>query len=202
MDILKTLENQGLLDNLANQFGLDKAQVGSIIEKGLPSITNQISHNTADQGGLDSFAQALTDHRDRDLGGMLKNTNNISSLEGGKILDHIFGRNKDKVEEEISREVSNDQPVSKDKIDGILKIIAPIVMVMIAKRAFGKKAKGPQTQTQAPTSKTDDRITLDLGREREKLDNNTKSGIPGILNSMLDKNKNGSFLDDLLGNIF
>lgn len=198
MDILKTLSNSGLVDQLAGQFGLDKNQVESILEQGLPKITNQINENTSDQSGLESFANALDDHKDRDVNGMISNLSNINALEGGKILDHIFGGKKSRVEDEISSQGN----VGQDKVDSILRYVAPIVMALVAKRVLGQRKAAP-TQTQddrAAAPKTG--IDLDKIYRESQAQNTTdnrKSGLPGILSSIFDKDNDGSILDDLLG---
>lgn len=210
MDILKTLANSGLVDQLAGQFGLDANQVESILEKGLPKITNQISKNTSDQSGLESFTNALNDHKDKDVNGMINNLSNINALEGGKILDHIFGSKKSTVEDEISSQGN----VSQDKVDSILKYVAPIVMALVAKKVLGQR-RTAQAETRETTQTQNDRAAapksgIDLDkiyrerqaqttRENQNTTENTKSGIPGILSSIFDKDNDGSILDDLLG---
>lgn len=177
MNILNTLIKSGMVDKLAGQFGLDKRQVENVIRKGLPTITKQIGKNTLDQEGSDKFSDALKDHRDRDVEGMINDSDKINTTEGGKILDHIFGKKKADVEDEISKE----EDVSKEKVSSILKIIAPIVMVILAKRAFSG-------------NKDDDDKTI-IQREEKK-------SKPGNLKSFFDTDGDGQIFDDVLDNLF
>lgn len=192
MDILKTLANSGLIDQLAGQFGLDKSQVESVIRKGLPTITNQINKNTSEGSGLDNFTDALKDHKDRNVSDMLNDTNKVNTTEGGKILDHIFGGRKETVEDEIA----STENVSKDKVDGIMKVVAPILMVILAKRVLG-----PKTETPTVDNTTRPEIDPSVINERTAEANKEQrsSGLPGILNSIFDKDGDGGFLDDLIG---
>ena len=109
-------------------------------------------------------------------------SNSNTHTEGNKILGHIFGSNNQKAAQAINKKTG----VDTAKIMMIMAIIAPFIL--------GKLGK----------SKSDN--NLDAGGLMDIL-KNQKIGKENnsILGSILDKNNNGSVVDDLInigGSIF
>ena len=186
-DILKT---GGALDQLDDQFGLDKSQVESIVEGALPKITENINNNASSKDGLKSFWDALNDHKDAPVEEMLSDVNKVDTTDGEKILGHIFGEDKPAVEEELSQM----QGLSAASVGGIMRFLAPIIMGMIGRQVLGDKK--PQVEAPEPTMKE--------GQGGGLLDSllGGDSAVTKMAKSFLDKNKDGSIIDDLLGKMF
>lgn len=180
MDLTQLLQQKGSINEIANQFGLDARQVEDVINNSLPKISEAINQNTASQEGLKSFWNALNDHQNDDVEGMISDVNNVDTNDGDKILAHIFGEKKDAYVDEISQK----QGISASNVGGIMKILAPILMGMLGKQTTNK-------------SKTDSGFG-------NILDSFLGSGssVTKMAKSFLDKNNDGNILDDIFGSIF
>ena len=188
MNLEELLQNADTLEQIAKQFGIDSNQASQIIKNAVPEISNSINENTSSKDGLKSFWKALEDHQKDPVDDMLTDPNKVDTTDGDKILGHIFGEKKQNIEENISQK----QGVPASSVNGILKYLAPIIMAMLAKQALSKKPARAQTNTQAPSNNPDILESM-LGKE---------SSVTKMAKSFLDKNKDGSILDDILGNLF
>lgn len=177
MDITNLLKENGFLEKLASQYGLDSTQVEEVVSKGLPEITKSINANTSTENGLSSFMKALQDHKDDPVDEMLADPNKVDTTDGSNILSHILGDRK----ENLTNELSQVQGLSASSITGIFSSLAPILMGMLGKQATGGSSAGGGL------------LDSLLGSD---------SPVSKMGKSFLDKDKDGSFLDDLLGGIF
>lgn len=175
---------------ISSQLGIDANQAQSAVGLALPTLLNALNKNASTNEGAASLYNAITkDHANggvEDLAGMAQNA--LSSGEGSSILKHILGGLQPNVENAISQNAG----IGGGQAGQILQILAPLVL----------KTLGNQTQSQG----------LDIGGLAGLLTNvvsnqqqQTAPQQNDIISQLLDKDKDGSVIDDvagLLGNLF
>ncbi|MEM8982847.1 MAG: DUF937 domain-containing protein [Pseudomonadota bacterium] len=175
MSILETIlkaNNGDLVRQVAGSLDLKPQDAGAAIAKMLPALTGGIKQNASSGGGLDSLLGALTKgNHARYVDNPAEVVNGAGIADGNAILGHILG-SKDR-----SRQVAAEASQSTGIDVGILKKMLP----MIATMAMGSMSK-QQSQ----------------GGALSDLVNQGGAGR-GLLDSFLDKDNDGSMVDDLLG---
>ncbi len=176
MDIkseIKKYLDSNAISQISSQADTSTSETKSVIDSALPMILGGLAKESDQQ----ALGNTLDQKHD---GSILDNiveaiTNSNTQTDGNKILGHIFG-NQD---QQVAQVVSKKTGVDSAKIMMILAILAPIVL--------GKLGK----------TKSDNK--LDSGGLMDIL-KNQKIGKSdsSILGSILDKNKDGSVLDDLI----
>ncbi|MCC6515807.1 MAG: DUF937 domain-containing protein [Chitinophagales bacterium] len=175
---------------ISSQLGIDANQAQSAVGLALPTLLNALNKNASTNEGAASLFNAITkDHANggvEDLVGMAQNA--LSSGEGSSILKHILGGLQPNVENAISQNAG----IGGGQAGQILQILAPLVL----------KTLGNQTQSQG----------LDIGGLAGLLTNvvsnqqqQTAPQQNDIISQLLDRDKDGSVIDDvagLLGNLF
>ena len=175
---------------ISSQLGIDANQAQSAVGLALPTLLNALNKNASTNEGAASLYNAITkDHAHvgvEDLAGMAQNA--LSSGEGSSILKHILGGLQPNVENAISQNAG----IGGGQAGQILQILAPLVL----------KTLGNQTQSQG----------LDIGGLAGLLTNvvsnqqqQTAPQQNDIISQLLDRDKDGSVIDDvagLLGNLF
>lgn len=121
-DILKMLP----IDDIAKQLGVDPSTASQAVEEGSATILGGLAKNAQTPEGASAIEQALGKH---DGLGDSVDVQNVDTADGGKILTHIFGADKDKVQQELT---SNNKTAGID-FGKLLPVLAPIVMGMLAK---------------------------------------------------------------------
>lgn len=192
MDLTELLSKGGLFEQLANQYDVDTNKVEGVVKNGLPKLSEAINKNASSEQGLESFMKALKDHKDDDVDTMLTDVNKVDAEDGEKILGHIFGEEKPAVEHEISQVAG----INPQAVGGILKILAPILLGLLGNSALKAKKK-PSTEEAEVAEATEGGLggILDsfLGKD---------SNVTQMASSFLDKDKDGSIFDDVLGKLF
>jgi hypothetical protein len=175
-DLLNQAENDGTLDQIAQQLGIDKDVARQGMAQLAPSIARGMQRNT-DSGG------SLTD-----LIGMLGGaqvgqaaTAGMGGGAGNDILGQIFG-NKD-VSRNVAGHAAEQTGIDSSLLRRMLPLIASAVVMLISRRM---SQGGGTTPTGLPGAGTGANAAPQGG-----------SGID-ILTSLLDQNHDGSAVDDLL----
>ena len=176
MSILETIlqsQDGALVRELARNFKIDNGEAGAALAKLLPALSAGLKQNTSKPGGLASLLDALRrgNHaRYVEEPSILNRRETID--DGNSILGHILGS------KERSREVAS-QAAKDTGIDvGILKKMLP----MIAAMAMGSLSK--QSRQGGPLS---------------DLSSRDEAAGGGLLGGFLDRDNDGSVVDDLLG---
>ncbi len=184
MSLLDTiLEAQGgaVVGRLAKQFGVGENQIGEVLGQLVPALAGGVKKNINQPGGLDSLVDAL---KRGNHGRYLDDLNHIGEQatvdDGDGILGHIFG-NKD-VSREVARRTQTKTGVSASILKKMLPVIATLVMGGLNKRSRGGSAINDM---------------LGGGNARQA----SSGGLQNILTSFLDKDGDGSMVDDLLGSL-
>ncbi len=121
-DILKMLP----IDDIAKQFGVDSDVASQAVEQGSATILSGLAKNAQTSEGASAIEKALSKHSGQ---GDAIDVKSVDAVDGGKILNHIFGDKKETVEKELT---------TSDKTAGIdfaklLPMLAPVVMGMLSK---------------------------------------------------------------------
>jgi hypothetical protein len=185
MNILEAImqaQNGGAVDQLGQRFGLDSRQTESALGALLPSLAGALSRNASQPGGLDGLLGALAGGQHaRYLDDPSTLADPATTDDGNGILGHVFG-NKE-VSREVASRAAQQTGIGADLLKQMLPIVAAMVMGGLAKQSStGAGFGAPPAGSLGPSG-----------------------GVPGaggglldMLTPMLDRNRDGSALDDIL----
>ncbi len=171
MDLLGQGAGQMAAGQIARQLGIDEGMAQSAMRAVLPALSRGMSRNASKPGGLDSLIGALGKGKhDRyvERPEILGQPETVT--DGNKILGHIFG-SKD-VSRNVAGRAAKDTGINPDIIKKMLPLVAAVAMGMLSKQTQGGRQLGS-----APSS---------------------GGGALGILNQVLDADRDGNALDDIL----
>ena len=176
MDISSLLETalaSGAADKLATKLGVDNPTAKKMIALGAPLLLSQLSKNAESNEWASALYNALDKHTSA------KTDIDDDDTDGQKILSHVFGNEKETTAEKIAKEAW----VSKEQAGGALASLAPLLLGALGE----EKSKG----------------VLSLENLRGVLGDTTKavnsnSMLQNLAVSLLDKNNDGDYKDDLL----
>lgn len=176
---------QTVISSVAGKFGMDPNQAESAVSAAIPAILNGINNNAQSEEGAASLNKALEKHD----GGILDNImgmfgGDTQELEqdGSGILGHVFGGDQENVAQGIAKKSG----LSMQQIIPILTMLAPIVMGYL-----GKQKK----ETNTDQGGLGGLLGGLLGGGGSK---SSGGGIMDMVTGMLDKDKDGSPLDDIM----
>ena len=179
--IIGLLQDQDL-QALTSKLGGDEAQVKSGLGLALPAILEALNKNTNTPEGAESLNKALEkDHDGSILDNVTGFLNNPESANGLGILGHLFGDKTPNVAQAVSKASGLDQNSSMQ----LLTMLAPLVLGFL-----GKEKKQNNLDANG------------LNNLTSMLSSNLAQSNPDIMSfvgSLLDSNKDGSFLDEALG---
>jgi hypothetical protein len=166
-----------VVQRLGQQFGLSESQASSALGALLPALAAGFQRNASTPTGLDGLLGALRG------GGHQRYLDDLEALgrddtiqDGNGILGHVFG-SKD-VSRQVAQRAAAETGVGPDLLKRMLPVVAALVMGALSKRQSVDTADarlGPQAQP--------------------------GGGLLDMLAPMLDRNRDGSVLDDVLGMI-
>lgn len=173
--------DQGTMQQVGNELGTDPATTSSAVTTALPVLMAALAKNAAEPAGATALAGALD--RDNHAGGLGDLAGLLTGAQGGagqKMLGHILGGGQPAVAQSLGAATGLDSA----KTTKLLVMLAPLVLAYLARQ---KQEKGLDAGG----------LGSMLGQEREKL--GTSGGALGGLLSMLDRDKDGSVVDDVGG---
>jgi hypothetical protein len=179
MNILEAIlgaQNGAAAREAGRTVGLSQEQTSAALSAIVPALAAGLSRNATQQGGLDALLGALSGgghSRYVDQPSMLGRQETIA--DGNGILGHILG-SKD-TSRAVATQASAQTGISPDIIKRLLPIAATLVMGSLAKQQF----------TQQP------------GRAPSAA--GAGGDILSMLTPMLDQNRDGSVVDDILKNV-
>ncbi|MBX9603395.1 MAG: DUF937 domain-containing protein [Bryobacteraceae bacterium] len=176
MNLLETVLNANGGDavrKMGQQFGLDDHQTSSALSALMPAIAGALQRNASDQDGLASLLGALSGGNHAQY---LDDPSTIGTgravQEGNGILGHLFGSKE--VSKELASRASAQTGIGGDILKQMLPIVAAMAMGGLSKQGVGIPPPGmPRSQAGA--------------------------GILDMLTPLLDQNRDGSAVDDILG---
>jgi hypothetical protein len=176
MDILDAIvgaQNGGATQQLGQQFGLSESQVSSALSALVPALSAGFQQNMSTPQGLDGLLSALgggQHQRYVDDAGALAHPDTVS--DGNNILGHVFGS------KDVSRQVASRAAAQTGIGEGVLKSMLPVVAAMM----MGTMSKQVTSAAASPQP------GLQPGG----------SSLLGMLTPMLDSNRDGSMVDDVI----
>ena len=173
----------GTVSQISQAIGTDEDTASSAIQAALPMLVGGLARNAQSESGLGALAGALD--RDHDGSGLNDIAGLVMSGGGGAgagILGHIFGGGQGNVAQSVSQASGLDL----GKVAPLLMILAPIVMGAVGK---AHREQGSSTSGLADL----------LGGAAASMGGGSSSSLMGILSSVLDRNHDGSALDDVAG---
>jgi hypothetical protein len=181
MDLLEQLLNAqsgGTTQQLSQQFGLSDSQVTSALSALVPALAAGFQNNMSSPQGLDSLMAALGGGQHQqyvdDLGTLGQSG---TTADGNGILGHIFGS------KDVSRQVASNAAAQTGIGESVLKSMLPVVAAMMMGQMSKQVARPAAMQAGAGAGATGG------------------SALLGMLTPMLDSNRNGTILDDVVGMI-
>ncbi len=182
LDMLSGTIGNDTVSEIGDQLGLDQSTAGNLVGTALPLLVSALAKNASSPKGAESLLNALNKDHDGSI------LDNIGGLLGGQvdangagILGHIFGNQQQQIQQGLGKTAG----VDASTVGSLLQILAPVVM----------GALGKQTAQQ----------NLDAGGLAGMLQGAAKSAsqsspdVLGSLLGMLDTNRDGSVVDDVVG---
>jgi len=171
----------GAMTQLSSQLGTDSRSTQNAVQAALPLLLGALAKNSAGSGGADALATALDRDHDGsildDLGGFLGTG---AGTDGAAILGHVLGKRQPTVQAGIGKATG----LRSDQIGQLLQMLAPIVLGYL----------GRQKRQQGLSS---DMLGELLGTQSARAQ--AQSPALGALVSLLDRDDDGTIIDDLGG---
>ena len=181
--LLGLLQGQDL-GNLASQVGGNEGEVKNGVMAALPAMLAALGKNAGTEKGAEELNNALEKKHD---GSILDNLSGYLSnpdlKDGAGILNHLFGNQTSNVANAVSKSSGLDTNGSMK----MLQMLAPILMGILGqqKKQNNLDAKGLGNLTSM--------LASNFGSEAGT------SGIMETVTNLLDANKDGNVVDDIMG---
>lgn len=190
-DLLGQQQGNQAVEQISQNLGANSSVVNSAIQIALPAIIGGLAKNAQTPQGAQNLDNALSqDHS----GGLLDNLMGYlgggipapqeatRQTDGGGILGHIFGGNQT----QVAQEVSQQSGLNMGQVAQLLITLAPIVMSYL----------GQQKQQQNLDAGG---LSNWLGGQQQQIQQSPQSSL---INSILDRDGDGSAMDDLASMAF
>lgn len=212
IDLLTGNTGNQVAERAESKFGIDRNQIIALLAVVAPLIISYLRKKSQDTQEAESLNAALDKDHD---GSILNDVNQAEARqsEGNSILTHIFGGEKNNVENQLSQKTG----ISIDKIGPVLSMLAPIIMGYIGKEKqqnnvgagglgglldgiLGNASDQAKNQQSNPLNEV---IGSVLGNGNSGSSSNPLSDIIGsVLGNNGDQNKKNDGLGSILGNLF
>lgn len=191
LEMMMAAQNGGAVGQLGKQFGLNDDQVGSALSALVPALASGFAKNAA-SGGLDGLVGALAGGRHAsyldDLGSLAHPS---TAADGNGILGHVLGS------KDVSRQVAAQAAVSSGVGADILKQMLPVVAAMMM-GAMAKRAGGSAAAPAGLPGGLGGGLSLPGGLGAN-VGGASGGGLLDMLAPMLDRDRDGSVVDDVAG---
>jgi hypothetical protein len=178
--LMQALSGEGLSE-VSQKIGSDQRTTSSALTAAVPLLVSALANNASKPAGAQALHQALTEDHDgsilNDLSGFLGNP---QAANGIGILGHILGAQQPAVTQGLAQNTG----LNSSQVGQLLQIAAPLVM----------GALGQQLQQQGLNPNS---LSAFLGSQQQTAQQ-ANPDMMSTLNSLLDMNKSGSALDDIL----
>ena len=165
---------------IAQRFGISESTANTAIQVAVPLILTALARNASQPQEAQNLHQAVaTDHDGSILDNVMGYLQNPQSANGAGILGHVFGNQQPAIESNLAQATGMDQ----SSAGGLLETLAPLVMGSLGKaqQQNGLDASG----------------LSDLLNSQQQEAQANAPGAMGMLSSLLDRDKDGSSMDDL-----
>ena len=134
--LLKAFMSDKAIKALAKKTGIDSKSIKTFLPLAVPFLIKLLTNNASSKEGASSLLEALTEHTGSDP--IDKQIEDADTIDGSKIIGHIFGSKKD---EDLAL-LSDESSLDKNIVSGLLSTIAPSLMTALsAATKSGKKSK-------------------------------------------------------------
>lgn len=185
MSLLEMLQQRlggQAVDQMSRKIGADPGTTGNAIDAALPLLIAALARNATAGGQAQSIDTAVSQDHDGsvldDIPGFL---NTADSGPGAGILRHVLGGRQQTVQTGLGQATGLDP----QKAGQLLTILAPLVMGALGR---AKRERGLDTGSLSDL----------LSGEQDRL-KETAPGIMGTLGRFLDRDNDGSAMDDIGG---
>ena len=164
---------------MSQQIGAEPSVVNSAISMALPMIVGAVAQRAtqpAVQNEIVNNDGGILDN----VGGFLGNSNMIQSM-GGGLLSTILGGGQS----QVAQQVSNQSGLSMGQTASLMAMLAPLVMSY-----FGRQQSNQGLDAGG--------IIGMLTGQQQQIQQQ-QPGLMGMLGGLLDRNHDGSSVDDLMG---
>jgi hypothetical protein len=181
LDMLQQRLGGDAVNQISRQLGTDPASTRTAIAAALPMLVGALAQNAQDPGKAGALANALGRHDGSVLDDVAGYLGRGDTGDGDGILGHVLGGKKETVQTGLGRAAGLDPA----KAGMLLSMLAPLVMGALGKV---QREKGLDTGGLAGM----------LGSEQQRA-TDAAPGVMGMLTSFLDRDHDGSVLDDIGG---
>jgi hypothetical protein len=190
IDLLTGNTGNEVAQQAENKFGVNRNQILALLAVAAPLVISYLRKKSQDS----NEAEALNNALDKDHDGSILNDSSqleARQAEGGSILSHIFGGEKQNVENQLSQNTG----ISIDKIGPVLAMLAPVIMGYIGKE---------KQQNNVGAGGLGDLLGGILGNASNQAQSQPSSPLNDILGSVLgggQSQSSGNPLNDILGSV-
>ena len=190
LDLLTGNTSNQVAEKAENKFGISRNQIIALLAVAAPLVISYLRNKSQDA----KEAEALNNALDKDHDGSILNDSSqleARESEGGSILNHIFGGDKQNVENQLSQNTG----ISIDKIGPVLAMLAPVIMGYIGKE---------KQQIDVGAGGLGDLLGGILGNASNQAQTQQSSPLNDILGSVLgggQSQSSGNPLNDILGSV-
>ncbi len=190
IDLLTGNTGNQVAEQAENKFGISKNQIIALLAVATPLVISYLRNKSQDAKEAEALNNALDKDHD---GSILDDTSQLDNRqdEGGSILSHVFGNQKNTVENQLSQNTG----ISIDKIGPILAMLAPVIMGYIGKE---------KQQNNVGAGGIGDLLGGILGGAQNQAQQQQSSPLNDILGSVLgggQSQSSGNPLNDILGSV-
>jgi hypothetical protein len=190
IDLLTGNTGNQVAEQAENKFGISKNQIIALLAVATPLVISYLRNKSQDAKEAEALNNALDKDHD---GSILDDTSQLDNRqdEGGSILSHVFGNQKNTVENQLSQNTG----ISIDKIGPILAMLAPVIMGYIGKE---------KQQKNVGAGGIGDLLGGILGGAQNQAQQQQSSPLNDILGSVLgggQSQSSGNPLNDILGSV-
>jgi hypothetical protein len=125
LNALKTLlNNKDVVAALSKKAKTNQKKTKQASELSISTLLEALNQNTNTQQGAESLTKALDRHQNSDLSDILTLLQNSDQQDNEKIVDHVLGQKKTKVQTGIAKKTGLDA----GQIGSILTAVAPVIL--------------------------------------------------------------------------
>jgi hypothetical protein len=199
IDLVQSQISDDMIDQLSHQIGGTRQQTQAATNGVISTLVAALSQNAQQPGGADALNAALD--RDHDgsilddaMGFLLGNRQpqNTKTLNGTGILNHVLGGKQESANNMLGKLTGLD----KSQIAQLMITLAPLIM-----GAIGKVRNQQQQQPRLPQQQQQSSPFGGIGDllNRTVQSSSNKRSELGLIGKFLDKDGDGSVMDDLMG---
>jgi hypothetical protein len=181
LDMLQQRLGGDAVNQISSRLGTDPANTRTAIAAALPMLVGALARNAQDPGKAGALANALGRHDGSVLDDVAGYLGRGDTGDGDGILGHVLGGKKETVQTGLGQAAGLDPA----KAGTLLAMLAPLVMGALGK---AQREKGLDTGGLAGM----------LGSEQQRAAD-AAPGVMGMLSSFLDRDHDGSVMDDIGG---